>query len=973
MLSRDIRKSFIDFYAGRGHAPVASSPLVPRDDPTLLFVNAGMVQFKDFFLGVEQPESPRAVTSQKCLRVSGKHNDLENVGPSPRHHTFFEMLGNFSFGDYFKEEAIASAWELVTGPWGLRPEHLFATVFEQDDEAEDLWLRISGLPAERVLRCGEKDNFWAMGETGPCGPCSEIFIDTAPGEPDVGWDEGSESGRYLEIWNLVFMQFERHEDGRSEPLPDPSIDTGAGLERVAAVLQGVHSNYDTDLFGPVLEAVAGAAGSDYGRDPDADVSMRVVADHLRAVGFLLADGVLPSNEGRGYVLRRILRRASRHGMKLGFEEPFLASLLPSLEEAFAGHYPELETAREPSSATVTGEETRFLETVAVGAGKVQQAIEEARAAGGSVLGGEAVFRLYDTFGLPIETVREIAEEERFGIDEAGFEAALAEQRERSRTGRKQPDVGEALESVVRQLPDAAKALESMVTQLPDAAKTIESMVRKLPDAAKTLESMVRQFPDAGEALALKVKEFPDPAGVLESMLRQFSDAKLPPTGLSAPKGIKASPKRGFVGYHDLETDGRLLGLIDAAGEEPKAVEKLTGSGFAVFDCTSFYAESGGQVGDVGHAFWDGGEARILDTRKQGSATVHQIEVSEGELDVGTTVRLQVDRERRESAQRHHTATHLLHAALRRRLGAGVRQAGSLVHPDRLRFDFTHGAPVGEEDLEAIEDAVNEWVRRAAPVEIAERSYDEAVAAGAMALFGEKYGDRVRTVEVPGFSLELCGGCHVRNTGEIGPVALVGERGVAAGVRRIEALAGDRADSLRRGQARLLAGLEREIGASGERAAAEVRALKERLRAAEKELSRLRLGLLAGDGKPAAGRDGGGEARSIRGVDVVLREVPASNAGELRNLADVLRGRLGSGVVVLGALDDGKAKLVASVTKDLQDRVDAAAVARAMGSAIAGSGGGRRDFAQAGGRAENLTPAFAAAERLIEDSLSGASS
>ena len=366
MLSRDIRRSFIDFYAGRGHAEVASSPLVPRDDPTLLFVNAGMVQFKNYFLGVEQPDSPRAVTSQKCLRVSGKHNDLENVGPSPRHHTFFEMLGNFSFGDYFKEEAIASAWELVTGPWGLRPEHLFATVFEDDDEAEDLWLRISGLPPERVLRCGEKDNFWAMGETGPCGPCSEIFVDTAPELPEVGFDEGSDSGRYLEIWNLVFMQFERHEDGRSEPLPNPSIDTGAGLERVAAVLQGVDSNYDTDLFGTILTAVAGTAGSEYGRDPEADVSMRVVADHLRAVGFLLADGVLPSNEGRGYVLRRLLRRASRHGVKLGFEEPFLASLLPSLEETFAGHYPELEKAREPSSATVTAEETRFLETVAVG-------------------------------------------------------------------------------------------------------------------------------------------------------------------------------------------------------------------------------------------------------------------------------------------------------------------------------------------------------------------------------------------------------------------------------------------------------------------------------------------------------------------------------------------------------------------------------------------------------------------------------
>ena len=877
MLSRDIRQSFIDFYVGRGHAAAASSPLVPRDDPTLLFVNAGMVQFKNYFLGVEQPESPRAVTSQKCLRVSGKHNDLENVGPSPRHHTFFEMLGNFSFGDYFKEEAIASAWELVTGPWGLRPEHLFATVFEQDDEAEDLWLRISGLPPDRVLRCGEKDNFWAMGDTGPCGPCSEIFVDTAPDEPEVGWEEGEGSGRYLEIWNLVFMQFERHEDGRSEPLPNPSIDTGAGLERVAAVLQGVDSNYDTDLFGTILSAVAGAAGSEYGREPEADVSMRVAADHLRAVGFLLADGVLPSNEGRGYVLRRLLRRASRHGMKLGLQEPFMASLLPSLEEAFAGHYPELEKAREPSSATVTAEETRFLETVAVGAGKVQQAIEEARAGGGSALGGEAVFRLYDTFGLPIETVREIAEEEQFAIDEEGFEAALAAQRERSR---------------------------------------------------RTTATVM-------------------PARV------EFS--------ISSPR-----VGRDFTGYDDLEADSRAIAVASAEGAPAREVGD---TGFALFERTPFYAEAGGQVGDVGFVEWDGGRARVLDTFHDGGRIVHRIDVVDGALEEGAAVELQVDREKREAAQRHHTATHLLHAALRQHLGTGVRQAGSLVHPDRLRFDFTHGAPVTEEQQEAIEDTVNEWVRRAVPLEIAVRSYDEAVAAGAMALFGEKYGDRVRTVEVPGFSLELCGGCHVGNTGEIGPVALVGERGVAAGVRRVEALAGDRADRLRRNQLHLLTSLEREIGASGEQAAAEVRALKERLREVERELSRLRLGVLAGDGKPASGRDGGDDTRSIRGVDVVLREVPASNVGELRNLADVLRSRLGSGVVVLGALDDGKAKLVASVTRDVQDRIDAAAVARAMGSAISGSGGGRRDFAQAGGRAENLTSAFAAAEQLIEDSLS----
>ena len=958
MLSRDIRRSFIDFYAGRGHAEVASSPLVPRDDPTLLFVNAGMVQFKNYFLGVEKPDSPRAVTSQKCLRVSGKHSDLKNVGPSPRHHTFFEMLGNFSFGDYFKEEAIRSAWELVTGVWGLRPEHLFATVFREDDEAADLWVRLSGLPPERVLRCGEKDNFWAMGDTGPCGPCSEIFVDTAPELPEVGWEEGTDSGRYLEIWNLVFMQFERHEDGRREPLPNPSIDTGAGLERVAAVLQGVGSNYDTDLFGPILRAVAAEAGREYGRDPDADVSLRVIADHLRAVGLLLADGVLPSNEGRGYVLRRILRRASRHGMtKLGFDEPFLASLLPSLEEAFAGHYPELEAARESSSATVTDEEIRFHQTMAVGAGKFQEAIEEARSQGMSVLAGDVTFRLYDTFGLPIETVREIAEEEQFGIDEVGFEAALAQQRERSRAGglRGSARAGRPSATGNLQLPKLVPDLD-FGKLLPDF-----NLAKLLPDF-----NLAKLLPDFN--LAKLLPDF-NLRQRLDSKLADLLASKLPSIGLETPSGSVQAPESKFVGYQQLETVATLSGLIEASADGLRSARQLGSLGLAVFDRTPFYAVAGGQVGDLGRVEWSGGAACVLATRAKNREVFHLVEVIQGTLEVGVELTLQVDRDLRRAAERHHTATHLLHAALREHLGLGVRQAGSLVAPDRLRFDFTHGSPVTEAQQEAIEDTVNEWVRRAVAVEITERSYDEAVAAGAMALFGEKYGDRVRTVEVPGFSLELCGGCHVRNTGEIGPVTLVGERGVAAGVRRIEALAGDRAERLHRDRGHLLATLESEIGASGDQAAVEVRALKERLRKVERELSKLRLGLLAGDGKPEHGQSADADTRSIRGVDVVLREVPASNVGELRSLADVLRSRLGSGVVVLGALDEGKVKLVASVTRDLQDRVDAAAVARAMGSAISGSGGGRRDFAQAGGRAENLLPAFAAAERHIEDSLS----
>ncbi len=888
MLSRDIRDSFIDFFVERGHLAVSSASLVPRDDPTLLFTNAGMVQFKDYFLGVEQPPSRRAVTAQKCLRVSGKHNDLENVGPSPRHHTFFEMLGNFSFGDYFKAEAIESAWKLVTEVWDVPPAHLFATVFEQDDEAAELWVRISGLPRERVLRCGEKDNFWAMGDTGPCGPCSEIFIDMLPTEPAVPWEEGSDSGRYLEIWNLVFMQFARHEDGTSDPLPNPSIDTGAGLERVAATLQGAHSNYDTDLFEPLLDAVAAAAGCGYGNDREADVSLRVIADHLRAIGFLLADGVLPGNEGRGYVLRRILRRASRHGMKLGFEEPFLAGLLPALEPTFGGHYPELEASRALSSRTVTSEETRFLDTVALGAGRVQQAIEKARSRGRSTLDGEAVFRLYDTFGLPLETMREIAQEEQFRLDETGFEAALERQRHRSRT---------ALGGV------------------------------------------------HGRGLGAREAAFAD-------------------------GGLQNAPETEFVGYRELAAEAEVVALDGSTDGDAYRARALSGGGYAVFDRTPFYAEAGGQVGDVGWITWPGGHGRVLDTFRESGHVVHRVEVEGGALEIGATVTLAVDEELRRAAERHHTATHLLHAALRHHLGDGVRQAGSLVAPNRLRFDFTHGEPVTVAECEAIEDTVNEWVRRALPVGVEWRGYDEAVAAGAIALFGEKYGDRVRTVEVPGFSLELCGGCHVRNSGEVGPVVVVGERGVAAGVRRIEALAGTHAEQLYRRRGHLLATLESELGASGKGAADEVRALKDRLRQAERELSRVRLGVLAGDGgAERSAAEGGDGAGAIAGVDIVLREVPASNVAELRSLADVLRGRLDSGVVVLGALDDGKAKLVASVTKDLVDRVDAAAVARAMGASISGSGGGRPDFAQAGGRAEDLNDAFNAARRYLEDILS----
>src|SRR6185295_12340228 len=708
--SAEIRQSFIDFFREHGHRPVPSAPLVPQGDPTLLFTNAGMVQFKDCFLGTRKAESPRAVSVQKCMRVSGKHNDLENVGPSPRHHTFFEMLGNFSFGDYFKEEALSVAWELVTGVWGLPAERLFATVYEDDDEAHDLWLKLSTLPPERVLRCGKADNFWAMGETGPCGPCSEIFVDLQPDQPPVSWPEGTDAGRYMEIWNLVFMQFDRDEKGNLSPLPKPSIDTGMGLERITAVLQGVGSNYDTDLFQPILAAAAELAGTKYGEDAEKDVSLRVIADHLRAVSFLLADGVIPGNEGRGYVLRRILRRAVRHGMRLGFEEPFLHKLVPVLGEVMGGAYLELAATRQASMATVKAEEEKFLSTVANGARQVQEEIERLRPQGSTLLPGAMVFRLYDTYGLPLEVIREIAEEERFRIDEPGFNEALEAQREQSR-----------------------KATAEVQNRL----------------------------------------------SALREVLRGHAE-------------LAETHFEGYDRTELIDTPAEVVRLATWREGAPVRISTLQKGqvGVVILDQTVFYAEAGGEVGDTGEIVWEGGLARVVDTQKDASGVIfHFVEVEGGSLSRHMKVQLRVSHERRLAIQRNHTATHLLQAALRQALGKSVRQPGSLVAQDRLRFDFTYHRGMFRQELEATEDLVNEWIRRAVSTEFVWRSYQEAIAAGAMALFGEKYGERVRTVNVPGFSLELCGGCHVHNTGEIGLFVVETERGVASGVRRIEALTG----------------------------------------------------------------------------------------------------------------------------------------------------------------------------------------
>ncbi len=873
MNSQEIRQSFIDFFRDRGHEHLPSAPLVSHGDATLMFVNAGMVQFKDIFLGREKPATPRAVTSQKCLRVSGKHNDLENVGPSPRHHTFFEMLGNFSFGDYFKDEAIRMAWELVTEGWGLPKEHLYATVFEEDDEAHELWRKISGLPEDRILRCGAKDNFWAMGDTGPCGPCSEIFVDFRPDLPREPWEQGSENGRYLEIWNLVFMQFNRDDSGVMTPLPDPSIDTGAGLERVASALGKVQSNYDTDLFQPILAAAADLAGTEYGRDARADVSLRVIGDHLRAVAFLLADGVIPAPDGRGYVLRRLLRRAVRHGMRLGLEEPFLHRLVPVLDGVMGSHYQELTKTREASEATVREEEEKYLATRAMGARRVQEAIDRTRAAGLNELSCDELFRLYDTYGQELEAIREIAEEEQLGVDEEGCLNLLEERK-----------------------------------------KISQSVTTKLQQRLAKLNAALTGGEDEPE-------------------------------------------ETSFEGY-DVEgpKSARVVRIAAMSDGHAEAVDRLgTGKqGVVVLDRTSFYAEAGGQVGDQGVLTWDGGRARVTDTQKDTSGLYfHFVRVEEGELEAGSEVRAEVDLERRRSIERNHTATHVLHSALHAVIGEGARQAGSLVAPDRLRFDFYHGKPLTDEEIRRIEDLANEWIRRAVSIDIRWRSRDEAMAAGAMALFGEKYGDRVRTVEIPGFSLELCGGCHVRNSGEISLFLITSERGVASGVRRLEAITGEAAFELVRQRQELLEAVERSLAVPAERAADEAASLKARVKQLERELAQMRVKLVSGESAAA-------EEIEVSGVRVLAREVPQAPAGELRNLADTLRDKMGSGVVVLAARGDDKVSLIATVSKDLTQRLKAGNLVKSLAAVVGGRGGGRPDFAQAGGREPDKLPQLLAA-------------
>ncbi len=872
MRANEIRNQFLAFFARHGHSVVPSSSLIPQDDPSLLFTNAGMVQFKKVFLGLEQRPFTRAATAQKCLRVGGKHNDLENVGRTARHHTFFEMLGNFSFGDYFKREAIRLAWTFVTEELGLDRERLYVTVYREDDEAASLWQEVAGVPAERIYRLGEKDNFWAMGDTGPCGPCSEIHVDQGADMacgPNCGIGR-CDCDRFLEIWNLVFMQYERAADGTLTPLPRPSIDTGMGLERIAAVCQGKRSNFDTDLFQGLIGTMAARAGVAYGAAEDTDTALRVIADHSRAIAFLLADGMLPSNEGRGYVLRRLIRRAFRFGRILGFAEPFLHTTCAQVVEEMGEVYPELVAARDFLVRTVLQEEERFGQTLDRGLAMLEDAVAALPA--GGVLSGEVVFKLYDTYGFPLDIVNDVAGRAGFRVDEAGFQERMAAQKRQSKEA----------------------------------------------------------WAGSGD----------------KGLAQRF--AALTAAGLESV----------FVGYTALTARSRIVALLDADGAPCERLGEGS-SGFLVAAQTPFYGESGGQIGDTGRAETVTGMVRVTDAQKPiPELTVHKVEVVRGEVLADQEIVLTVEEGVRLATARNHTATHLLHAALRRVLGEHVAQAGSLVTPERLRFDFKHGAPLTPEEIARVEDEVNRVILADQPVCASTMSHEEALGRGAVALFGEKYGATVRVVEVPGESMELCGGTHLERTGQAGCFCLVAESGVAAGVRRIEALTGWGA--LRhlqgyRAEVQAVAGLLK--AAPGE-LVRKVSALRDEARTLEKEVIRLRA---------AAAKQSCADLSPelVAGVAVVARQVQAADMDALRQLMDDLRSRVPSGVLALAADFGGKAGLVVAVSKDLQGRLTAPALVKAIAPALGGGGGGRPDLAQAGGtRPEGIPEALAQLRQIL---------
>lgn len=850
-----LRQAFIDFFVERGHHPVASSSLVPGNDPTLLFTNAGMVQFKDVFLGAEARDYQRAVSAQRCVRAGGKHNDLENVGYTARHHTFFEMLGNFSFGDYFKQEAIEYAWSFLTKECGLPAERLWVTVFEEDDEAASIWLDQIGVDPSRFSRIGAKDNFWAMGDTGPCGPCSEIFYDHGPeipGGPPGSPDEDGD--RYIEIWNLVFMQFDRASDGTMSPLPKPCVDTGMGLERLAAVLQGVHSNYEIDLFETLI-----ASASDLTQTNDLSApSLKVIADHIRACAFLVADGVLPSNEGRGYVLRRIIRRAIRHGHQLGAEGLFFSEMVEPLSHVMGEAYPELVDKKHEIKQVLAREEERFGETLDQGMSLLNEALADIK---GTVIPGDIAFKLYDTYGFPIDLTRDIARERGLSIDEAGFDQAMDSQRARARA-----------------------------------------------------------------AGSFKI------ADVLSS------------------EALSQLPATQFLGYDHLSiTNAHVVGLI----HDHKLVERveMDQTVMVFLDKTPCYGESGGQVGDCGVIESGDATIEVTDTQKIGGAFfAHQGRVVSGTITTGQSVNVRVDEGRRLDIVRHHSATHLLHAALRDVLGTHVQQKGSMVAPDRLRFDFSHPQPLSSADIAQVEAWVSERIVANVPSKIEEMAYDDAIASGALAFFGDKYGDQVRVVRFGDFSVELCGGTHVERMGDIGPFKIISEGGVSSGVRRIEAVAGQPGFAYMQSRERVLLKVAGLLKTQPEELDLRIEQVLERSRLLEKELDRLKSEMAT-----VAGDDLADQAIEINGVSVLAAQVAGMDPSELRTTLDQLKNKLGSAVIVLGSNAEDGVRLVAGVSQDLTAKIKAGDLVRRVAEAVGGKGGGRPDFAQAGGPDKDALP------------------
>ncbi len=870
MTGNDIRRQFLEYFKKHDHRIVRSSSLVPHDDPTLLFSNAGMVQFKRTFLSEEKRSYVRATTSQKCVRAGGKHNDLENVGYTARHHTFFEMLGNFSFGDYFKEKAIEYAWDLLINGYGLPKDKLWVSIYLDDDEAHDLWHKNIGVPEDRIVRFGEKDNFWSMGETGPCGPCSEIHIDRGEEfschRPDCKL--GCECDRYLEIWNLVFMQFNREASGKLTPLPKPSIDTGMGLERIVSVIQNVDTNYDIDLIMPIIQKAESLSEKHLGESKEADVALKVIADHSRAAAFLIGDGVLPSNEGRGYVLRHIMRRAIRYGRNIGLIKPFLHKTARVVFDIMKPAYPELSEAAAFITNVIKNEEIRFSETLDHGLNLLNDTLADMKVKGENKVPGQVIFKLYDTYGFPVDIVRDIIRDEKMTLDMEGFNAAMEGQRKKSRH--------------------------------------VEAFTR-ISDAYKNLSS----------------------------------------------KGLRPE----FVGYDRLSCDARVLVLVEDSNEVQEAakgqmVEVIT-------DLTPFYGESGGQVGDTGKITGRDFEMKVSDTVKDPTGLIiHKGKIISGHIKKGEAVTLMVDVTNRDATAQNHTATHILHAVLRQVLGDHVKQAGSLVSPDRLRFDFTHFSQVDSQELDKIETLVNQRIRENIPVQIAEMDAEEAFKTDATALFEEKYGDRVRVISLAGFSKELCGGTHTDRTGNIGLFKIVGESSVASGVRRIEALTGNAALKYIQKTSKIVQDTARLVKEKPEALVERVEKILSNQKSLEKELEQLKA-------KIASKAVDEVEVKTVNGIKVLAKKVSVDKPAALRELADRFKEKIKSGIVVLGTVAGPKVLLIVMVTKDLVDRYHAGNIIKQVATVVGGGGGGRPDMAQAGGtKPEKLDQALEKVYEII---------